>query len=156
MAAQHPEIWRLAEEEVKAKARSLKGREPECFPHPPALSEEASRASPGAGSVRLGRGFSAPPSWKLGKRGCWAVRRKEERQSGFESHPPLAMRFQRKTRPPCCILRGQLRGGAGVIASKALPHPRTGSTSAKTWEQFQRKRGRGAPRSLVLQKVRKG
>ena len=152
MAAQHPEIWRLAEEEVKAKARSLKGREPKCFPHPPALSEEASRASPGTGSVRLGRGFSASPSWKLGKRGCQAVRRKEERQSGFESHPSPhpAMRFQRKTRPACGILGGQLRGGVGVIASKAQPHPQTGSTSARTWEQFQRKRRRGAPRSLVL------
>ena len=40
MTAQHPEIWRLLKEEVKAKARSLKGREPEFFPHPPALPEK--------------------------------------------------------------------------------------------------------------------
>lgn len=36
-----PEIFcPLSEKEVKAKARSLKGREPDFFPHPPALSEK--------------------------------------------------------------------------------------------------------------------
>ena len=145
MAAQHPETWRLAEEEVKAKARSLKGREPKCFPHPPALSEEPSRASPGTGSVRLGRGFSASPSWKLGKRGCQAVRRKEERQSGFESHPPPhpAMRFQRKTRPACGILRGQLQGGVGVIASKAQPHPKRAQPQREPGSSFSGNGGGG-------------
>lgn len=63
--ARYPEIRRLLQEEVKAKAAQRAGRESAFSPHPPAFSKKP-KAADGAGNFVLGNRLSAPPAPEFG------------------------------------------------------------------------------------------
>lgn len=69
-----PEMCPLSEKEVKAKARSLQGREPESFPHPPALAAQPVRVG-GPGVSYSGQASPLCLHEKMGYK-AWEGRRK--------------------------------------------------------------------------------
>lgn len=77
---------------MKAKALSLKGREPEFFLHPPAFSEKCPVSVWGPAMLCRGQAFLLRPSWKLGKQQVIDCQKKEREQ--MASKAPLAIRLQ--------------------------------------------------------------
>lgn len=77
----------LSEKEVKAKARSLKGREPELFPYPPALSEKPVGVW-GPGIPHWGQASLLCLGEKMGYKAS------EERKKGATLKAPFTARFQ--------------------------------------------------------------
>lgn len=64
--------------------------------------------------------------------------------------PPPAMRFQRKTRPACGILRRQLRGWGGGHSIKIAASPPNGLNLSENLGAVSAETGEGGPSSLVL------